>query len=359
MAEDDARNQHTNWCFTIHYGGPGQLSPTEADAIIERLKSKSKYLIAGRETAPSTSQRHYQGYLQLLRRARLSELKKYSSVIHWEPAKGTAEQNRDYCTKSCGDDFVEHGDSCEVDPGKREQKRWADTRKAATEGRIEDVPDQIYVQHYASLRHIMRDHLKCPADASDVTGLWIYGLTGSGKSRYARATYGTDPSQLFLKPINKWWDGYRQQPYVLLEDFGKDHAVLGYHLKIWADRYAFPVEIKGGTIACRPEKIIVTSQYHPRDIWSDAETLDAIQRRFKLKYIGDVPNPWEAHLVLPDNVVDENISAANLALQSVTKKLKALSPSKLKTEIPRPSTPRPASPLSVCHRQSDSVGSVE
>lgn len=86
-----------------------------------------------------------------------------------------------------------------------------------------------------------------------------------------------------MKLPNKWWDGYQRQPNVIIDDFDKCHMVLGYHLKIWADRYAFAAEVKGSTILIRPLKIVVTSNYHPKEIWGETpNTLDPILRRFKI-----------------------------------------------------------------------------
>lgn len=302
-AKFNCRLQYPNWCFTYHYGGANQPDRDACERFLCALTEKAGYVIAGFESAPSTSQLHAQGYVQLLRRARVTELKKIpdGSTVHWAPAHGDEVQNRKYCTKSCVDDFYETGEAKEINPGARETKRWSEARRASVENRMEDIPDQIFVQHYSAIKLIARDHLKLPKDADGCTGLWVYGVTGAGKSRYVRDTF----TDIYMKPINKWWDGYQNQKHVLLDDFGKEHSVLGYHLKIWGDRYAFPGEVKGSTICLRPETVIVTSQYHPRDIWgSDPESLDALLRRFRLLYIGDPENnPWEATLNLPPSTV--------------------------------------------------------
>lgn len=313
LAQSKARQRHTNWCFTFNYGGATQPALDALHRWMEAVQDLSKYFVAGFEVAPTTSQLHLQGYIQLNSRKRLSELRSIpdGSAVHWEPAVGDEVVNRAYCLKlRPGDtpnlEWVETGEPSIINPGPREVARWERARKHARLGELDLVDDQIYVQCYSAIQSIARDNLKMPPDADDVTGVWYYGLTGSGKSRLARETYGTDRSKLYLKPLNKWWDGYRGQPYVLLEDFGKDHACLGYHLKIWADRYAYPAEVKGSTVALRPQKIVVTSQYHPRDIWTDSETLDAITRRFSLTYVGDAStNPWNPSLVLSQATTQE------------------------------------------------------
>ena len=42
-------------------------------------------------------------------------------------------------------------------------------------------------------------------------------------------------------------------------------------------------EIKGGTVRLQHDKFIVTSNYHPMDLWEDdRQLLAAIERRFKI-----------------------------------------------------------------------------
>jgi len=81
---------------------------------------------------------------------------------------------------------------------------------------------------------------------------------------------------------NKWWCGYQHQLNVIVDDFDKSHNYMGYYLKIWADMYSFNAEIKNGSMFIRPEHIIVTSNYHPNDIWDDNTTIEPIRRRFKV-----------------------------------------------------------------------------
>ena len=62
-------------------------------------------------------------------------------------------------------------------------------------------------------------------------------------------------------------------------DSGGDTLI--QHLKIWADRYPFTAEVKGGSIAISPTfNLIVTSNYEPALCFHSATDVDAIERRF-------------------------------------------------------------------------------
>lgn len=259
------------WCFT--------LNNPEEDCLVT-LVEQAQYTIAGKEVGACGTP-HLQGYCFFKTKKSLTQLKKYLPRAHWEPQRGSFEQAIEYCKKD--GDWHEEG----IPPmsrkrkGEVEQERWKKARVLAESGQLKEIDDDIYVRFYSSLRNIQKDNSPMPADADDVTGEWLWGPTGTGKSRFAR---DNNPG-FYLKLCNKWWDGYRNEDCAILEDFDKSHSVLGHHLKIWADRYSFPAEIKGGKINIRPKKIIVTSNYHPSEIWgNEPQTLEPIERRFQIKH---------------------------------------------------------------------------
>lgn len=122
--------------------------------------------------------------------------------------------------------------------------------------------------------------MKLPDDVDECVGLWVTGESGSGKSYYARTADKRE--NIYLKMMNKWWDGYKNEPVVILDDIAPDHNYIAYYLKIWLDRYAFNGEIKGGTITMRPKRIIITSQYSIEEIFHEARDAVAIRRRCKV-----------------------------------------------------------------------------
>ena len=53
----------------------------------------------------------------------------------------------------------------------------------------------------------------------------------------------------YAKEKNKWWCNYTGQDTVVIEEADpKNMEHLADRLKVWADRYPFPGEIKGGRI---------------------------------------------------------------------------------------------------------------
>lgn len=272
------------WCFTIN-----NYDDSDINRLAD-LEETVKYLIYGKEVGEAGTA-HLQGFVYFTNGTSFNSVKsKVGTRAHIERAKGSVESNREYCSKE--GDFTEFG-LCPVSQkrkGEMEKERWTTAIKLAKNGdfdTLEDEEPRIFLGHYRTLRNIEKDYMPSVEDARDVTGVWFWGEPGTGKSYTAREEY----PGAYLKMANKWWDGYQQESYVILDDLDPKHSVLGHHLKIWADRYCFIAEIKGGARKIRPEKLIVTSQYSPEQIWAgDEETIKAIRRRFTVRHFTDLMN---------------------------------------------------------------------
>lgn len=256
------------WVFTLNnYAEADEAAVAEIDC---------KYVVYGREKGASGTP-HLQGFVVFAQPMRLGACKKLLPRAHWEVARGNNVEAATYCKKD--GDVVERGqlpDDTGVAGGQMEQQRWKDSFAAAKRGAFEDIPEDILVRHYRTWKEIRKDYMDKPDDCADVTGVWFHGPPGVGKSHRARAEY----PGAYLKMQNKWWDGYQNEDFVIIDDF--DSKEMGHLIKIWADKYSFLAETKGGAIHIRPKKIIITSNYHPADMmWSDAQMRDAIERRFE------------------------------------------------------------------------------
>lgn len=274
--------QANHWCLTWHAPLTQQNSREEwREECYEKINAvaSTKYCILGLERCPTTLRVHLQGFVAFEAKQRLSKIKKIDPTIHWERRMGSVEQAIEYCKKE--EEWKEWGTPPLSQAGNRERDRHSHIRDLAVSGDLNAIAEEYpadWLRSYSTLKRIKKDHMALADELPDVCGVWIQGPSGCGKSRKARADYGQDG--FYYKLPNKWWDGYQQQNTVIIEDFGKEHHVLGYHLKIWADRYAFLAEEKGGATSVRPARIVVTSQYRIADIWMDDETVAALERRF-------------------------------------------------------------------------------
>ncbi|MDY6497995.1 hypothetical protein [Clostridioides difficile] len=264
-----------NWCFTLN-----NYTPEDEEVLAQ---APVQYMLYGHEVAPTTLTPHLQGFVVLEKTARVSALKKLHPRCHWEQCKGSAEQNQAYCKKE-GHDIVERGTPPKTskDKGDDERTRWAAAFQAAKEGRVDDVPDDIRLRYYTTIKKIAGDFQVAPAGLEgELVNEWLYGPAGSGKSTKAQA----ENPGAYLKAVNKWWDGYVDQATVIVEDMDPFHKSLALEFKLWGQHQPFPAETKGSQICIRPKKVVVTSNYSIDEIWDDATTREAMHRRYREIYV--------------------------------------------------------------------------
>jgi len=208
--------------------------------------------------------------------SRLSRLKTWIATAHWEPTKSDAAIAYVWkeSTRVDGSQF-ELGSF----PRQRNSKHdWAEIKSLAISGKFDDIPPDVYIRHYSTLKRIALDHLQ-PAAVERTAELFV-GPTGTGKSRRAWDEAGLDA---YIKnPNTKWWDGYKGQTNVVIDEFRG--RIDPSYLLTWLDRYPVQVETKGGGQPLMATRFWICSNIQIKDWYPDVgiETIQALERRIKV-----------------------------------------------------------------------------
>jgi len=269
--EVDSRRRSKHWVFTWN-------NYTDAEWGMVTIVD-SVYLVAGKEIGKKGTP-HIQGYIVMTQQKSLKQMKGlFTDKVWWCQAKGTAAQNRKYCTKQ--NEYVETGIQPN-EPGRKggevESEKWVKALELARAGLPQEDPRIEFYGQKVCDAHRRKFLLQQPLEHTFEQMFWFHGKTGTGKSRKAE----TDWPGAYWKLSNKWWDNYMMEETVVVDEVSDEHKYMGYFLKMWADHRPFQAEIKGGQIRIRPRRIIVTSNWTPREIWPDEQTWGPLERRFKL-----------------------------------------------------------------------------
>lgn len=265
MSNNNANVRARAWCFT--HNNYDELSLEHIRSLLKT--PKVRYAIFGHEVGESGTP-HLQGYVSFKNAQPFDRMQKAFIRCHLSPAKGNEKQNYEYCSKD--GEFEEFGERSKQ--GKRTDLSEAiETLKTGSLTTVAAQHPETYVKFYRGLAQ-WKLAMDQPYSHHEVRGVWIWGPPGTGKSHDARMKY----PEAYIKPQNKWWDGYTGQEAVILDDL--DTPTLGHYLKIWTDKYATTGETKGGTINLRYKYLIITSNYTPDQLWPDDPIMaSAIKRR--------------------------------------------------------------------------------
>lgn len=271
-----------NLCFTINN--------YSVEDIILISQCPLSYVIVGFEGRDATP--HIQGYGELTKRTRFSTVKKYFPRAHIEARRGSAREAAEYCKKELF--WIEHGEMSQQ--GARVDLDHI--RAIALDGGMRAVTK---VSNFQGIRVAEKflTYNETPR-AEKPTVVWLWGPTGSGKSRLAR---NICPDDVYVKnSATKWWDGYDGHEAVIIDDFRPSWWDLTYMLGI-LDRYEFTLEYKGGTRQLRATLIVVTSALAPDHCYvGTGEAVQQLLRRIDIieQHVPFVPEVRGVILEPPD-----------------------------------------------------------
>jgi len=274
-----------NFCFTHN-----NYQNTDIEDALE-----CKYIIYGKEVGASGTP-HLQGFVSFDNASTLGSVIKKLPGCHVEIAIAP-ESAIEYCKKD--GDYTERGTPFVTKKekakkcGDAEKLRWAEAIQLAKEGKFDEIQPELYTRYRRTYQQIHEESRPEPETINgEMEHEWLYGPAGCGKSSTAR----NENPGAYIKDLTKWWDNYDHQEVAIIDDVDKYDVKFARMLKLWCDRYPFQAESKGKQQLIRPRKIVITSQYHPNEIWDDEKTQEALDRRVKIRSMG-------GRLVRTDNPV--------------------------------------------------------
>lgn len=263
MTLDKIPDKSVAWCFTIN-----NWTQLEYDAII---KYNFDYLIIGKEVGENGTP-HLQGYCRKNTQVRFKALVKLMPRAHIECARGDADDNIKYCSKD--GDFEEIGERPKGQGKRTDLDLVKETIKKT--GKIRDVVDIATNLQQIKIAEMIIKYIEPKRDWKPNV-IWIYGKSGTGKSRRA---YEMLP-EAFRKSnsTRQWWDGYDAHSDVIIDDVKFEDQKYYLSLLELLDRYECRIQVKGGTRQFLAKQIVLTSLWSPADLFSIYEGAVELIRR--------------------------------------------------------------------------------
>lgn len=279
----------SRFCFTLN-----NWDEAEYVKIINQ-PSVSWMIVAKEHLSEGTP--HLQGAVCLNKQVAWSTIKHTDRGLgraHIEPMNGEPADSLVYCSKEDPSPFIK---GTMPNPGKRTdliQVYDAIKSDMTLLKLIESFPATYirYNKGITQLRHVMaRKQTKPPIV------YWIYGTTGTGKSRLAHeiARIYNEPIWTSNPPDLKWFDHYDQHNFALFDDFRPKHCAFDFLLRL-CDRYPLSVPCKGGFTQWSPRVLFITTPHSVEDTFATRneykpEDITQLRRRlsgvFKLESATD------------------------------------------------------------------------
>lgn len=244
---------------------------TEDDAI--------KALAGQIEVCPDTDREHIQAMIRFHKSRGLDGVKKWlkDKTAHLEPVYGSIAQARQYCTKD--ESRADEGLTFEIgdfeEPKEKGQGQGFRTdfkcmMDAAKEGKkdkeiYEDQPGML--RYTRAVDTALRLFAPRERDKQDFEVICYWGDAGVGKTTKCKAICDENKLEYYEKDTDAhsqahFFEGYNGQMAVIVNE--ADHLPYGSLLRLLSPETT-RVMIKGGSVPFPANKILLTSNVHPKD----------------------------------------------------------------------------------------------
>lgn len=241
-------------------------------------KEKIKYLCYGKEICPTTNKEHWQGCVYFFDKVSLKQAQKILEIgnSHMESIMLT---DMDTCAGYCKKDGLskEYGNL----PAQGRRNDLQEICEDITSGQtsVDEIllSNPIMYHQYGRTFEKTEDLRMRKIFRTEMTkGIWYYGQTGVGKSHKAFENYNPE-THYVLPDDNGWWDAYKQQPTVIINDF-RGHIKYDMLLQL-IDKWPVNVPRRGREpLPFTSGLIIITSALTPETVYNNRNSKDSIEQ---------------------------------------------------------------------------------
>lgn len=256
------------------------------------FKPCMKYLAYGHETCPTTQRSHWQGFVYFNEAKTVSAAAKNLDKAHCEIMRGSFEDNERYCSKEGS--YTKHG----VLPDQGARTDLRNLRDLVLSGTsVESImmeDPMVYHQYGRTLEKIETVALRKNYRTEMTTCTWYHGATGTGKSHAALAQYHPETHYLVNLADNGWWEGYKQQETVVIQEY-RGNGISYEQLLQLVDKWPYNVNRRcREPIPFTSKHIIVTSPMHPEEVFQGLlrgnDSIKQLLRRVKVVALSEAYN---------------------------------------------------------------------
>jgi len=241
---------------------------------------QTKYLVYGKEIGKEGTP-HLQGYVTFNSAISLKSFSKHLKRAWIARAKATAQKNRVYCTKQ--NDFIEYGEI----PSQGKRTDIETVRELIGEGKgMYDIAQVATNYQTLKMTEVLLKYMEKPRNFAPYVK-WYWGPTGTFKSTLAEQEYA-DKRVYPCMDTAKWFDGYDAHEVVIIDDMRSDFIKYQNLLKL-IGRGPYRVENKGGSRQMLAKVMIITSPFHPRDLFAHEIKEDITQLLRRIDVIEEFP----------------------------------------------------------------------
>lgn len=224
---------------------------------------------------------HLQGYIYFATARTLSSMKKnVHPTAHFEPGKGNAKQNYDYCTKENDRIFVKG-----VMPVAGSRTDISDIKQMLDSGKtIGEVAQSASSYQALKYAETYSKYLPMPKGERDLTVYWHYGPAGSGKTYRALLPMQIQMILGYLVEICVGGKAIWDKKDVIIDDFRGSFCTF-HELLRFLDKRPVQVEIKGGSVYLQATRIWITSPYRPQEVYAGRTNEEIAQLTRRIHFI--------------------------------------------------------------------------